>query len=295
VSRADARPSRAGLLLLDKPAGGSSFGAIAGLRPVLGRRVGHAGTLDPFATGLLLVLAGRATRLARFLSGLDKRYRATVRFGERSTTDDPEGELEPTGARTDEAAVTAALAGLRGPIVQVPPAASAIHVDGERAYRRFRRGETVTVPARAVTVHALELVAFDEERQQAELDVRCSTGTYVRAIARDLGEAVGTGAHCAALRRTAVGPFDVADAATPEAARAQPFAAPHWREPADAVGHLASVRLDDAALAAVRHGRAVPVAAADGPVALLAPDGALVAVGAAVDGVARPETVLEAS
>ena len=177
------------------------------------------------------MLAGRATRLARFLSGVDKRYLATVRFGARSTTDDPEGELEAGEGRTDAAAVEVALAGLRGPIVQVPPAASAIHVDGERAYRRFRRGEAVAVPPRAVTVHALELVAFDEERQEAELDVHCSTGTYVRAIARDLGEAVGTGAYCAALRRTTVGPFTLADAATPDVARDRPFAAPHWREP----------------------------------------------------------------
>ncbi len=137
-----------GLLLLDKPAGPSSFQAIARLRPVLGRKVGHAGTLDPFATGLLLVLAGRATRLAAYLSGLDKRYVARVALGVTSTTGDPEGELVATGApRVGRAAVEAALPPFRGTIEQVPPAASAIHVEGERAYARFRRGEEVVVPA----------------------------------------------------------------------------------------------------------------------------------------------------
>jgi tRNA pseudouridine55 synthase len=291
-SRPDAR---AGVLLLDKPAGTSSFGAIASLRPVLGRRVGHAGTLDPFATGLLLVLAGRATRLARFLSGLDKRYRATVRLGARSTTDDPEGELEATGATSDRAAVERALEGLRGTIVQVPPAASAVHVDGERAYRRFRRGEDVAMPSRTVTVYGLELAAFDATRQEAVLDVHCSTGTYARAIARDLGEAVGTGAYCAALRRTAIGPFDVADAVGPDEARARPYEPPHWREPAAALPHLPAVRLDAASGGAVRHGRAVEVEAGDGAVVLLDATGALLAVATCEHGVARPDAVLAGS
>ncbi len=291
MSRAEG-PVRPGMLLLDKPAGRSSFAAIAALRPVLGRRVGHAGTLDPFATGLLLVLAGRATRLARFLSGADKRYAATVRFGWRSSTGDSEGELEAGGGPVARAAVEAALPSFRGIISQVPPAASAVHVDGERAYRRFRRGEEVAVPARTVTVHALELVAFDEEAQEARLELACSTGTYVRAIARDLGEAVGAGAYCAALRRTAVGPFDVADAATLEEALARPFAAPHWREPAAALPHLPAVPLDARALDAARHGRAVAADAPDGPVALLDPSGALVAIATSTAGVAHPDAVL---
>jgi tRNA pseudouridine55 synthase len=293
---ARSRPAgRAGVLLLDKPAGVSSFGAIASLRPVLGRRVGHAGTLDPFATGLLLVLAGRATRLAQFLSGLDKRYRATVQLGVRSTTDDPEGELEPSGATTDRVAVEGALAALRGTIEQVPPAASAVHVDGERAYRRFRRGEDVAMPTRTVTVYGLELAAFDAERQQAVLDVHCSTGTYVRALARDLGEAVGAGGHCAALRRTTVGPFDVADAVGPDEARADPYAAPHWREPAGALPHLPAVRLDAASGGDVLHGRAVAVEAGDGAVVLLDASGALLAVATCEGGVARPDAVLAGS
>ena len=153
-------PEVTGLLLVDKPAGQSSFGVLRGLRPALGRKLGHAGTLDPFATGLLLVLAGRATRLAQFLSGLDKRYRATVQLGVRSTTDDPEGDLEPSGATADRAAVEGALAALRGTIVQVPPAASARPQAGARRHARPvrdrppARGRRARHPARHLPVRA---------------------------------------------------------------------------------------------------------------------------------------------
>jgi tRNA pseudouridine55 synthase len=276
------------MLLLDKAAGRSSFGAIAALRPALGRKLGHAGTLDPFATGLLVVLAGKATRLATFLTGHDKRYAAAVRFGVRSTTDDPEGELTPTAAVTDEAAVRRSLEQFRGEIRQVPPAASAIHVDGERAYKRFRRGEEVEVPARSVTVHAIELLDFDPVAQTAELDVHCSTGTYIRALARDLGEAVGAGGYCSALRRTEVGPFSVDDAVTAEADVAAAL-----RPPAEAVAHLPQRVLTDAEAAAVVHGRAIPAAGeGEGPVALLAADDHLVAIGHRDGDVVRPGPVL---
>jgi tRNA pseudouridine55 synthase len=271
---------RTGLVLVDKQAGPSSFGAIAALRPALGRKLGHAGTLDPFASGLLVVLAGRATRLATFLTGLDKRYLATVQFGARSTTDDPEGELTPGDGTVTEAEVAAALAAFRGRIRQVPPAASAIHVDGERAYARFRRGETVLVPARDVEILALELVAFDAARQAAEIDVHCSTGTYVRALARDLGDAVGTGAYCSALRRTAVGPFDVAEA---DGA---------LRPAGDAVPHLPHAVLDAAAADAIRHGRSVAGASdRDRPTAVFHGDD-LVAIARAGEGDLRPLVVL---
>ena len=182
---AEPRPEPpAGLLLLDKQAGPSSFAAIAALRPVLGRKVGHAGTLDPFATGLMLVLSGRATRLARYLSGLDKRYLARVQFGTTSSTDDPEGDLEATGGRADEADVRAALPALTGRIEQVPPASSAVHVDGVRAYERFRRGEAVVVPTRQVEVHGLELRGFDAAAQTAAADVEVLTERIDDAIAR---------------------------------------------------------------------------------------------------------------
>jgi tRNA pseudouridine55 synthase len=280
-----------GLLLLDKPAGSSSFAAIARLRPVLGRKLGHAGTLDPFATGLLLVLAGRATRLASFIVGQPKRYHATVTFGMRSTTADPEGELTAGGGRTTRAEVEAALGGFRGTIDQVPPAASAVHVDGERAYARFRRGETVTVPTRRVTIAALTLVTFDELAQTAELDVRCSTGTYIRALARDLGEELGVGAYCSALRRTEIGAFGVDDAASPAVALAEPFGGPHWRAPIAAVPYLATRDLTAPEFDAIGHGRVIP-GDGTGPVALRH-EGRLVAIANAVDGSLRPSIVLE--
>ncbi len=257
---------RHGLMLLDKPAGRSSFQAIAAMRPELGRKVGHAGTLDPFATGLLLVLAGRATRFAPYLAGLEKRYRAVVQFGATSTTDDPEGDLTPSDVRTTEAAIAGALPAFTGAIEQVPPAASAVHIDGERAYRRFRRGETVTVPVRQVEVYELSLEHFDEDAQTARLAIRCGSGTYVRALARDLGEALGAAAYCAALRRTGIGPFDVADAAS------EP-----WREIIDALPHLPIAEVDAAAAAALGHGRTIDL---DGPSPVrLVHEGRLIAIG----------------
>jgi tRNA pseudouridine55 synthase len=276
------------MLLLDKAAGRSSFGAIAALRPSLGRKLGHAGTLDPFATGLLVVLAGRATRLAGFLTGLDKRYQAAVRFGVRSTTDDPEGDLAPTAATTDEDAVLRSLEQFRGEIRQVPPAASAIHIDGERAYKRFRRGEEVEVPARSVTVHSIELLAFDPVAQTAELDVHCSTGTYIRALARDLGDAVGAGGYCSALRRTEVGPFTVDEAvpATADVAAA-------LRPPVAAVPHLPQRTLDADETSAVTHGRAIAAAGeGEGPVALVDADRQLLAIGRRDGDRVRPGPVL---
>jgi len=287
-------PEVTGLYLVDKPAGPSSFAVLRGLRPVLGKKLGHAGTLDPFATGLLLVLAGRATRLAPYLAGMQKGYAATVQIGVRSTTDDPEGELEPGGAPTDRAAVADALAAFRGTIEQVPPAASAIHVGGERAYARFRRGEAVVVPTRRVVVERIELVGFDAGLQRAELEIACSTGTYVRAIARDLGEALGVGAYCRALRRTRIGSFDVAAAGTPDAIRAAPYARPHWVEPVDMLPDVPLRELSADDLAAVSHGRALDAAGLAGDVRCVR-DGRLVAVARAEGGVLRPQVVLEPS
>lgn len=284
----------AGLVLLDKPAGLSSFAAISRLRPVYGRKLGHTGTLDPFATGLLVVLHGRATRLADLLAGGAKRYAATVQFGATSSTDDPEGEIAATGRTADEAALRAALPAFVGEISQVPPAASAVHIDGERAYRRFRRGEAVTVPARRVTIHAIDLMRFDPLTQTADLDVRCGAGTYIRSLARDLGEALGCGAHLTALRRTEVGAFDVADAADANRILAAPAGAVAWLPPLAAAAALPRIALDDAGLEAVRHGRAVAAPDAAGPVALTA-DGRLIAVGHAADGRAAPRIVLEAA
>jgi len=199
----------AGVALVDKPAGPSSFAIVAQIRRVTGARTGHAGTLDPFATGLLLLLSGRATTIASCLVGLDKRYTTDVDLTGRTSTGDPEGEvvepLEPPG----EAELERRLAALRGEIELPVPAASAVKIGGERAYRLHRRGIEVEMPLRRSTVFALDVIAYTGDA--VTLDLRVSSGTYVRAIAHALG------GHCRTLRRTEVGPFDVVDAVTPEA------------------------------------------------------------------------------
>jgi tRNA pseudouridine55 synthase len=260
-------PPEGGLVLVDKEAGPSSFAIVRRVRTRFGLRAGHAGTLDPFATGLLVCLVGRSTRLARYLVGLDKRYTATIRLGLRTTTGDPEGEeLEHT-----EPATRADVEALRGEIELPVPAASAVKVGGERAYRLHRRGVAVEMPTRRSTVHDLAVLRLDE--RELELSLLVSSGTYVRAIADALG------GHCTALRRTAVGPFLVEDA--DEEALLPPLAA---------VEHLARRDLDAGEAALVRTGRPVP-STHDGLVALVA-DGALVAIARAADGEARPETVI---
>ena len=193
-----------GLVLVDKPAGPSSFALVRDLRDRTGARAGHAGTLDPFATGLLLVLLGRSTKLAGRFVGLDKRYSTEVDLTARTSTGDPEGErieeLEPPSA--DELACR--LEAFRGEIELVVPAASAVKIGGERAYKLHRKGVAVEMPVRRSTVHELELVSYDG--RLATLDLLVSSGTYVRSIAEALG------GHCATLRRTEVGPFRVEDA-----------------------------------------------------------------------------------
>ena len=279
-----------GLVLVDKPAGPSSFGVLRGLRPALGRKLGHAGTLDPFATGLLLVLAGRATRLATFLSGLDKRYRAVVQFGAVSGTLDPEGTLEPTGAVTSVEDVRTAAARMVGELMQAVPAASAVKVDGRRAYARMRAGEDVSPPPRRVVIERLDVEAFDPATQRARIGVACSKGTYVRQIAADLGAATGAGAYCLELRRTGVGDFDVADAGTPEQVAADP-AGPWFLTPAAALAHLPARDLDAGEADRVRHGRPVELRGEEGMVRMLDGD-RLAAVGRARDGGLWPQVVL---
>jgi tRNA pseudouridine55 synthase len=263
----DSPPPEGGLVLVDKEAGPSSFAVVRRVRNRFGLKAGHAGTLDPFATGLLVCLVGRSTRLARYLVALDKRYEVTVRLGVRTTTGDTEGdELERT-----EPATRADVEQLRGEVELPVPAASAVKIDGERAYRLHRRGVAVEMPTRRTTVHDLEILRLDD--RELELSLLVSSGTYVRAIADALG------GHCTALRRTAVGPFVVQDA--DEEALLPPLGA---------VEHLPRRGLDAAEAALVRTGRPVPTTD-EGPVALVQ-DGALVAVAQAAEGEARPETVI---
>jgi tRNA pseudouridine55 synthase len=199
----------AGVALVDKPAGPSSFAVVAQIRRVTGARTGHAGTLDPFATGLLLLLSGRATTLASCLVGLDKRYLTDVDLTARTSTGDPEGDVVERLEAPDAEELERRLAGLRGEIELPIPATSAVKIGGERAYRLARRGVEVEMPLRRSTVHALDVIAYT--RGLATLDLRVGSGTYVRAIAEALG------GHCRTLRRTEVGPFSVADAVSPEA------------------------------------------------------------------------------
>ena len=252
---------------MDKEAGPSSFAVVRRVRSRFGLKAGHAGTLDPFATGLLVCLLGRSTRLARYLVGLDKRYVTTIRLGVRTDTGDSEGaETETTELPSREE-----IEALRGEVELQVPAASAVKIDGERAYRLHRAGRAVEMPTRRSQIHELEILRL--EPPELELGLHVSSGTYVRAIADALG------GHCTALRRTAVGPFALEDA---DEERLLP--------PLAAVPHLPHVELDAEGVRLATTGRAVPAEGA-GPVALVA-DGELVAVAVAADGVAQPETVL---
>jgi len=216
-----------GLVLIDKPSGFTSHDVVARLRKVAGtRRVGHAGTLDPMATGLLLIGVNSATKLLTFLVGENKTYEATIRLGASTITDDKESEFIDVTSATDVSAITpsqieTALAGFRGPISQRPSSVSAIKVDGQRAYDRVRSGEDVKLVERPVTIHRFEVASESRLVQDGEntfLDfeaiIDCSSGTYIRALARDLGEALGVGGHLTALRRTKIGTYEVSTAQT---------------------------------------------------------------------------------
>jgi tRNA pseudouridine55 synthase len=217
-----------GVALVDKPAGPSSFAIVAALRRRTGARTGHTGTLDPFATGLLVLLSGAATRLAPCFSGLDKRYVTDVDLRSTTSTGDLEGELvEEHEPRPD---LEAALAALRGEVELPIPAASAVKVGGERAYRLHRRGQTVEMPSRRSLVHSLEVLSTSTTSVRLALHV--SAGTYVRSIAQALG------GHCTTLRRTTVGPFGVEEAAPVEEARLRPVAEALARLPVDAAGRV---------------------------------------------------------
>ncbi|ARD41913.1 tRNA pseudouridine(55) synthase TruB [Actinomyces gaoshouyii] len=342
-----------GLLLIDKPVGVTSHDVVAAARRMgATRKVGHAGTLDPMATGLLILGVGRATRFLTHLVGADKTYEATVRLGQETLTEDAEGE--PTAWRgcpapAGEARETdlngrldAVLAGLTGPIMQVPSAVSAIKVNGVRSYKRVRDGEEVALAARPVTIHSITPLGAlrpgtvtgraGQEVPVVDLDLRvsCSSGTYIRALARDLGEALGCGAHLTALRRTRVGPFDAAEALSLDQAGAQ-VEAGAGDDPPSGLRTLPlaeagrrcfpAVELGRDEARAIRYGRGLPAAVLDragpaperpvvakaakaagdeydegrGIVAGFDPDGVLVALLIRKGGRARPALVLSSA
>jgi tRNA pseudouridine55 synthase len=300
-----APPQRGGLVIVDKPAGLTSHDVVARVRRLAGtRRVGHAGTLDPMATGVLLVGIGRATRLLGHLALHEKDYAATIRLGQTTSTDDAQGQVLSTASTelvTDEA-VTAAVASFVGEIEQRPPAVSAIKVDGRRAYKRVRAGEDVVLATRKVTVSRFEVgevrrPARGEVRRPAEgsdvdlpwLDfdalVTCSSGTYIRSLARDVGELLGVGGHLAALRRTRVGAFDLKTART-----LAELEADFTVTSLDEVAATTFVRRDltaDEALSLSHGGKLTTSDLGDEPVAAFGPDGEVVALLEDRDGVAR--------
>lgn len=260
-------PSPAGLLLVDKPAGPTSHDIVARSRRALGvRRIGHTGTLDPFATGLLVLCVGQATRLSEYLTGLDKSYVATALLGQSTDTDDLEGEVIRISEQWHDltpARIETALNEFIGDIEQVPPAYSAKKVDGERMHRRARRGETVALAPCPVTVYDARVLSVELPRVQ--FLVRCSSGTYVRAIARDLGEALGCGAHLVELRRTRVGEMDVSTSVSGDALHDEKLVVQAWLPPALALAHLPSVSLSDEDRPRFTHGQSVVVSDAELP------------------------------
>lgn len=284
------RVSESGLVVVDKPGGMTSHDVVARVRRLADtRKVGHAGTLDPMATGVLVLGLNRATRLLGHLTLTDKSYAATIRLGVSTTTDDAEGEpLESvsTAGLTDDA-VRTALAAFVGEIDQVPSAVSAIKVDGRRAYARVRAGEAVELPARRVTIRELIVVSTSLDVGDVQIEVHCSSGTYVRAIARDLGRVLGVGGHLTALRRTAVGPFALDSARTLEEL-ADEFTMTPIADAARAA--FPALELDDEQAAGVRVGRALDVPL-DALTALFAPDGTFLALYERRAGEARPVAV----
>jgi tRNA pseudouridine55 synthase len=288
-----------GLIVVDKPGGMTSHDVVARVRRLARtRRVGHGGTLDPMATGVLIIGVNRATRLLTYVIGAQKSYAATIRLGEATVTDDAEGDVTATASVdgiTDDA-IRAGLAAQTGEIDQVPSAVSAIKINGERAYKRVRDGEDVEIPARRVTVSRLDVLAIrrpqDRDVIDVDVDVTCSSGTYIRAIARDLGRTLGAGGHLTALRRTAVGGFSLAEAAT--------LAELEERSP-DVIG----LPMADAARRAFRERTATPDEARvlshggpltplgiEGPYAVFDEAGAVLAIVSERDGRARAEIVL---
>jgi len=277
-------PAPEGLLLVDKPSGMTSHDAVDIVRRWLGtRKVGHAGTLDPMATGLLVLGVGRATRLLRYLGELPKTYAATGRLGEETDTLDADGLIVRTApVDVSLAELQRASASLVGESMQTPPAYSAVKVGGRKLYEAARGGEALEAPARPIRVDAFEVTAFDGRDLEAR--ITCSGGTYVRVLVADVGRSLGCGAHLVGLRRTAIGSLRVEEARPPGDGTLQPVER--------AVQHLPSIRLDPEEARAASHGRPLGPAGIPGPYAVLDPEDALVGIYRDEGPMARPELIL---
>ncbi len=280
-----------GLTIVDKPQGLTSHDVVARMRRLARtRKVGHAGTLDPMATGVLVLGLGRATRLLGYISGQDKAYTATIRLGVATVTDDAEGEVTSSSSAHEvgEDAIRVGLASLTGSIEQVPSSVSAIKVDGRRSYARVRAGEDVVLPGRPVTVFALDLITITRPTPDLidlQVSVECSTGTYVRALARDLGTGLGVGGHVTALRRTRVGGFYIEEARTLE----DLVDAPVTQDLATAVRRsLPAITVDADTARVLGYGQRVMASGLAGVYGVFDPTGAAVALVEDLDGQARP-------
>jgi tRNA pseudouridine55 synthase len=291
--------SKDGLVIVDKPGGMTSQDVVARIRRLAGtRRVGHAGTLDPMATGVLVVGVEKATRLLGYLTLTEKQYDATIRLGQSTSTDDAEGEITGTApANVSAEAIAKAVQDLTGEIEQIPPSVSAIKVDGLRAYKLTRAGAAPELKPRPVTVHEFTVTGIrsaGHDLKDVDATVRCSSGTYIRALARDLGTALGTGGHLTALRRTRVGHYDLDRARTLDEL-AERFEVMPLAEATAAAFPRRDLSADEARRLAHGGRLIAETAQATGPTAAFAPDGTLIALLAEQDGQARPLVVFAGS
>ncbi|HEX2068968.1 MAG TPA: tRNA pseudouridine(55) synthase TruB [Actinomycetota bacterium] len=282
------QPLESGVLLVDKPSGITSHDAVDRVRRALGvRKVGHAGTLDPAATGLLLIGVGRATRLLRFLGDLPKVYEGTGVLGVETTTLDADGDMvRESPVDVTESALREAMASFVGPIEQVPPAYSAVKVGGEKLYRAARAGRTVEAAPRSVEVFSFDLIEFTPPR--FDFLTRCSAGTYVRSLVADVGARLGCGAHLAGLRRTAIGPFLVEEAAGPDE--------PGPLFPLErAVEHLPALTLQEEEARAASHGQCLGPTGIAGPFRAIGPEGGLIGIYRDTGAKSCPDVILAPS
>lgn len=282
-----------GVLPIDKPSGPTSHDVVARARRAIGeRRIGHTGTLDPFASGLLLLCVGRATRIAEYLSAMDKTYRATLRLGSATDTDDLTGDViaESDAWRTlDDSTIREAFAAEVGRREQRPPAYSARKVGGERAYKRARRGEDVILPSVEIEVYSIDIVSI--ELPDITFDVKCSSGTYVRAIARDVGERLNSAGHLTALRRTAIGVHALDHAIPLDALDDTTRVAGALIATADALRAYPRIDVDDEDARHLTHGRPIPSTLADAEPVVVVHEGKLLAIARAVGGSVEPRKV----